>query len=429
MLIGYLTATDPDGDSITKMTLSGDDAKLFEVKSVDGGPSAFALYSKSPLCADCFRGKNDDGLYHLTVSATDSGRKTSRTDVTIDVLDKTFTSEDVVTLWSDQTGWILRESWIDGDPKIQICQGKGVIFSESPDAMPTLKILGNAKRDVLLWDLNGWPDDVSDAALHISFDGRGGDDTVNVLGTSDDDLFVLTSTGLEYVTTELTLQVENLNLDGCVGDDIFRFELSVNEGLPSKTTIVDKWGVDQLDFSAVDGGVKLDLSTSKAQRPFRSGQTLVVKSPIEIVIGSDYADDLTGCSFGTLIYGGAGDDRIHAKRGRNILIGGTGVDQIFGSSGEDWLIGDDFTFSTESMKDLYLDWCCSLEFFTWRVDELMDTLLDSTIPDGDQDRLEGRQGKTSWRAPNWYEVSGDDVAVDYRNSEFARYWDKKTVID
>ncbi|MDD3470983.1 MAG: hypothetical protein PHE53_13555 [Thermoguttaceae bacterium] len=429
MLIGYLAATDPDGDSITKMTLSGDDAKLFEIVSVDGGPSSFAIYSKSPLCADCFRGKNDDDLYHLTLTATDSGRQTSRMEVTIDVLDRAFTSEDVVTLWSDQTGWILRESWADGDQKIQICQGKGVVFSESPDAMPTLEILGNAKRDVLLWDLNGWPDDESDAVLNISFDGRGGDDIVNLLGTPDDDLLVLTQAGLKYATTELTLQVENLNLDGCLGDDVFRFEFSVNEGLPSKTTIVDKWGVDQLDFSAMDGGVKLELGTSKAQNPFHAGQTLAVKSPIEIVVGSDYVDELSGCSFGTLIYGGAGDDRIQAKRGHNILIGGTGADQIFGGSGEDWLIGDDFTFSTESMKDMYLDWACSLEFFTWRVNELEDTLLDSVVPDGDHDRLEGRQGKASWRAPNWYEVSGDDDAVDYRNSEFARYWDKKTVID
>ena len=79
--VGGFTATDPDTDDTTTLSLSGDDAETFTI-SEDGMVSFAASPDfETPGDADM------DNVYTVTVTATDSGEATDSIDVTVTVTD------------------------------------------------------------------------------------------------------------------------------------------------------------------------------------------------------------------------------------------------------------------------------------------------------------------------------------------------------
>jgi Ca2+-binding RTX toxin-like protein len=62
-------------------------------------------------------------------------------------------------------------------------------------------------------------------------------------------------------------------------------------------------------------------------------------------LGGDDTINLSGIKVPTMIWGGAGSDRIYGGSGGNVVYGDQGNDTIVGGSGNDWLVGGDGTDS------------------------------------------------------------------------------------
>ena len=97
-----------------------------------------------------------------------------------------------------------------------------------------------------------------------------------------------------------------------------------------------------MDFSHDTAGVTVNLGLDKGQAqsiaPWNT--TLSIYGVINKLIGSAYADVLTGGPAATTeIVAGAGNDTITGGSGDNILLGGGGNDTITGGPGKNLIIG------------------------------------------------------------------------------------------
>ncbi len=394
MVVGTLSARDPEGTPIVAYKLSGADAKLFEV--VKNG-DVFELRVKSALDFENPISKAGTNQYEVIVNATDSTRKSSadKTPLVITVTDRVYSSDDLITITGSSNTWSVKQVGAN----VQVSQGKTILFSEPVTAFPTLTIQGSAKNDTLTWNLASWnaTNDVS-----VTFDGMGGTDTVKVVGTSGADAFLFTSDGVTIGETQIELMnTELLTVEGGDGDDRYEF---TGFAATQSTTISDKKGVDTFDFGMASEGITLDLSSTKAHQVF--GYSLIVKNAPEILIGTDYVDTLTGSRSGTVIYGGGGVDTLTAKGGKNVLIGGAAADQIFGSTGEDLLIGGDLNTDVLPLDTLYNEWILSKSKFDARAAALSGLTSVAVVDGDDMDMLTGGKGQ------DWF-IGEDDEIMDF----------------
>ena len=132
----------------------------------------------------------------------------------------------------------------------------------------------------------------------------------------------------------------NDSLDGLAGDDV------INGGA-GDDTLIGGAGIDTLngeggqDTASYQGsgsttGVTASLATGLAS----GGAGNDTLTGIENLIGSDFADVLTGDANANRLEGGAGDDTLLGGAGDDSLVGGAGNDLLIGGSGEeDHLIG------------------------------------------------------------------------------------------
>jgi VCBS repeat-containing protein len=106
-------------------------------------------------------------------------------------------------------------------------------------------------------------------------------------------------------------------LEGRGGDDLFM-------GSTGADVIDGGEGIDRLDYSGLDGGVKVDLAAGNAQ----VGADEQSVTGIEEVVGTAQ-DDILG--------GSAGADRIDAGEGEDWVLGSAGADALDGGDGDDIL--------------------------------------------------------------------------------------------
>ncbi|MDO4558691.1 MAG: cadherin domain-containing protein, partial [Planctomycetia bacterium] len=92
--VGILTAMDPEGSTVT-FRLSGTDAKYFTVVQTSEGVE---LQTKSPLDYENPVDRNRDGVYELTVTATDRGGKNVKETLWIAVTDRWYTPDEMVSI-------------------------------------------------------------------------------------------------------------------------------------------------------------------------------------------------------------------------------------------------------------------------------------------------------------------------------------------
>ena len=93
-------------------------------------------------------------------------------------------------------------------------------------------------------------------------------------------------------------------------------------------------GIDTADYSAATGGVNVNLTTGAGTGNDAAGDTLVA---IENLIGSIYADTLTGNADNNYLAGGAGADQIFGGSGDDTLAGGAGADTLTGGEDMDFI--------------------------------------------------------------------------------------------
>ncbi|MBY6263424.1 DUF4347 domain-containing protein, partial [Azospirillum sp. 412522] len=98
-------------------------------------------------------------------------------------------------------------------------------------------------------------------------------------------------------------------------------------------TLIGGAGNDVVDYGASTAGVTVDLRLSFSQTGLGDAAGDVL-SGIENLVGSQFADRLTGDAGSNVLQGGAGDDTLNGGAGSDILTGGAGKD-IFGFSPSD----------------------------------------------------------------------------------------------
>ena len=110
---------------------------------------------------------------------------------------------------------------------------------------------------------------------------------------------------------------------GAGGDDLLG-------GWTGNDTLDGGGGRDVVDFSDSPRKVNVNLTRSRASG--LGGDRL---KSVEDVIGSNFADSLTGNAAPNAIEGGKGHDKLFGKGGRDLLTGGPGRDVADGGAGRD----------------------------------------------------------------------------------------------
>lgn len=105
---------------------------------------------------------------------------------------------------------------------------------------------------------------------------------------------------------------------------------------PGLDTLVGGSGVDEVDYSAANSALRVDLVYGETNQGLAQGQAL---SQIENIVGAALADVLAGNGEANRILGGAGNDLLDGRQGADTLVGGEGDDLLLGSGGADLLEG------------------------------------------------------------------------------------------
>lgn len=123
--------------------------------------------------------------------------------------------------------------------------------------------------------------------------------------------------------------------DGGPGNDILRGGPGRDTliGGPGDDRIGGRGGRDTVSYQAAPSGVRVFLSNVPPLASGGDGNDLLAE--VERVLGSAYDDELVAGSRGSLIEGGAGNDRIRGGAGNDDLVGNAGNDRIGGGYGTD----------------------------------------------------------------------------------------------
>ena len=225
-----------------------------------------------------------------------------------------------------------------------------------------------------------------DAVNSISFFGAGGNDSftngtaipARALGGAGQD-FLIGGSGNDYLSggiddDNLEGRGGNDDLIGGAGDDWYDFK-PISGGLGSdKVSEPGDADADTLDFTALTGGVTINLRSISAQvvKPDYLTLKLSDQYGIENIYGTSGPDSLTGngrantflagdgndslfgFSGNDRLFGQGGNDRVMGEFGSDVVDGGFGNDDVNGGSGNDYLYGQDGTdhLTGESGNDL-----------------------------------------------------------------------------
>ncbi len=157
-------------------------------------------------------------------------------------------------------------------------------------------------------------------------------DVLVVRGTNAATTYTLN--GASLVAGGLTINYSGvqggIQLKGGIGNDDYVLNSS-----PANVKITDAGGSNTLDFSGDSAGVTLNLGLAKGQAQTIApwGKTLALQGVFQNLVGTAYADVLTGGTGAGIIRGGAGNDILRAGSGNTVLVGGGGNDTLYGGSG------------------------------------------------------------------------------------------------
>ena len=126
-------------------------------------------------------------------------------------------------------------------------------------------------------------------------------------------------------------------IDGGAGDDILSGGAGhdVLEGGVGADTLSGGTGTDTASYAGSSSGITISLASGTGAGGHASGDTL---NSVENLIGSEYADVLTGDGNANLLHGEAGNDTLDGGGGVDTLIGGAGDDTYVIDSADDKVI-------------------------------------------------------------------------------------------
>lgn len=160
--------------------------------------------------------------------------------------------------------------------------------------------------------------------VSVRADGGSGDDTVV---TADGTALVMGGEGAD----EFVGGAGAAQFVGSGGDDV------LVDG-PGAQTFLGMEGRDTVDYSAVDGPVRVVLDGEPGDGPIGAATDNILDT--DVVIGTAHDDQLTGGSAAEELRGGAGHDELEGGPGADVLLGQGGDDALSGNAGGDRLDGD-----------------------------------------------------------------------------------------
>jgi Ca2+-binding RTX toxin-like protein len=193
----------------------------------------------------------------------------------------------------------------------------------------------------------------------------------------------------------------NNTLDGAAGDDVL-------EGGAGADVLIGGSGRDTANYAGSAGGVWINLAVPFSRLNDAEGDTFV---GIENLIGSNYADTLTGLSTGSRIDGGGGDDYITAGAGADELIGGDSYQDAVNYAASTSAVNVNFTTGVGSGGYAQGDTYSTLE-------DIVGSSFDDTLVGSDrQNYITGGEGADTIDGGAgydlaWYLDSSASVAVD-----------------
>jgi Ca2+-binding RTX toxin-like protein len=119
------------------------------------------------------------------------------------------------------------------------------------------------------------------------------------------------------------------NIVGTSGDDTLRNAAEIE-------VISGGDGLDKVIFEDGKSGIKVNLKYGSVVDSFGNKEKM---SGVEIVIGTSFADSITGSDGTDYLAGGAGNDTLAGGNGQDELYGGAGNDSLRGGNGSDFLVG------------------------------------------------------------------------------------------
>lgn len=129
------------------------------------------------------------------------------------------------------------------------------------------------------------------------------------------------------------------SLVGGGGDDTLAGEAGndVLHGGAGADRLIGSQGIDTASYAGSAAAVAVDLGDGTGFGGDAEGDALLT---IENVIGSNFADVLTGDAEANRLEGGAGADTLSGAAGDDVLKGGADADQLSGGEGSDELFGE-----------------------------------------------------------------------------------------
>lgn len=179
---------------------------------------------------------------------------------------------------------------------------------------------GGAGTDLL--SFVSWAQGVTASLAHAGYQTLGEAGSIKIasierlIGSSYDDRLSAAATGSE--------------LTGGAGDDVL-------VGNVGNDFLFGQSGFDIASYESAREGVSVSLATTAIQVTGGAGRDML--TGIEALIGSVFADRLTGAKGANTLDGGAGDDMLDGAAGDDTLIGGLGNDLLIGGAGNDVLKG------------------------------------------------------------------------------------------
>ncbi len=162
----------------------------------------------------------------------------------------------------------------------------------------------------------------------LTIDGRGGADSVRIVGTAGADTITVNSPSLTVNGASLILSsIENRTLVGAAGSDIYKFD--ADSVLGHFTLDEASGGTDTIDLAfttTVGLSLNLGIASTQVVHPTNLSLNLRSASTFENVTGGSGNDLLTGNGLTNVLGGGNGNDTMNGAGGNDTLVGGNGND-------------------------------------------------------------------------------------------------------
>ncbi|MFK7752414.1 MAG: calcium-binding protein [Sedimentitalea sp.] len=219
-------------------------------------------------------------------------------------------------------------------------------------------MLGDAGDDLLVWNNGDGSDTMRGGAdydtTQVNFftdlvnDDLQNLDTARIQSNGSGVSFARTAVNGQAVFGLFALdiaEVEALEVNFGGGDDVAELVGDVANDINITLDGGDDDTGDTLDLSELSAAAAVDLDTANAggnavveAGVVETGGATVTANDFENVIGTDFADQISGNGESNVLSGGLGNDSLKGQAGRDTLIGNKGDDIMRGGAGQDLLV-------------------------------------------------------------------------------------------